>query len=370
MELEIVGIVNHRRMTVGGAPSALDFDPAYIEQSALSQEAAGYDRVLIANAATMPDSFTIGAYLSPLTTRLGFMMAHRPGFVAPTVAARTLATLDRFSNGRGAVHIIAGADDREVQADGAYNTKEERYRVAAEYVDVMRRVWASPEPFDFKGEFYIFNGAHALVRPAGRAIPVYWGGTSDLALDLAGQSADVYALGGDSLAGAGELAGKALAAAARHGRELSVLMTIVVIVGETEGAAWDRAHRLLATVEAQIAGGDRGIVAHQEKEGDRPAAGGFQRLLDRSKEGDVLDSCLWMGLNRAYKGRGNNSVLVGTAEQVVDSLMAYRALGITRFLLRGPDQDTDAAIIGREVIPRLRAKIAAEQGVGAAKVVA
>lgn len=361
MDLEIVGIVNHRPGAVGAPAAPIDFDPDHILASALSQEAAGYDRVLIANAATMPESMMIGAHLAPQTRTLGFMLAHRPGFVAPTVAARSLATLDRFSNGRAAVHIIAGADDREVRADGAFNTKDERYRIAAEYVEVMRKVWSSPEPFDFAGEFYRFEGAHALVRPANGAIPVYWGGTSDLALDLAGRCADVYALGGDTLAGAGELAGKAQAAAVRHGRAIDVLMTIVVIVGETEGAAWDRAARLLAAVEAQIGTGDRGIVAHHEKDGDKPAAGGFQRLADRAKEGDRLDTCLWMGLNRAYKGRGNNSVLVGTADQVADSLMAYRRLGITRFLLRGPDQDHDAAIIGGALVPLLRARIAAEK---------
>lgn len=366
MELEVVGIVNHRPGAVGEAPPPVDFDPDYILKSALSQEAAGYDRVLIANAATMPESFMIGAHLAPQTSTLGFMLAHRPGFVAPTVAARSLATLDRFSNGRAAVHIIAGADDREVRADGAFNSKEERYRIAAEYVEVMRRVWSSPEPFDFAGEFYRFEGAHALVRPTGGSIPVYWGGTSDLALDLAGQCADVYALGGDTLAGAGELAGKAHAAAVRHGRAIDVLMTIVVIVGESEGAAWDRAARLLEVVEARVGKGDRGIVANHEKEGDKPAAGAFQRMAERAKEGDRLDKCLWMGLNRAYQGRGNNSVLVGTAEQVADSLMDYRALGITRFLLRGPDQDKDAAIIGRDLVPLLRAKIAAQKAMASA----
>ncbi|MET0238323.1 MAG: LLM class flavin-dependent oxidoreductase [Sphingobium sp.] len=353
-DLEIVGIVNHRAGAVGDPLSPLDFDPEHIRASAQSQEAAGYDRVLIANAATMPESFAIGAYLSPITTRLGFMMAHRPGPVMPTMAARHLATLDRLSQGRAAVHVIAGADDREVQADGGFTSKEERYHLAAEYVDVMRRMWSSPEPFDFKGEFYTFNGAHAMVRPTGGAMPVYWGGTSDLALDLAGKCADVYAMGGDSFAGAGELSQKALAAAQRHGRDLKVLMTMVIIVGETEDAAWDRANTLYQTVMEQVAGGARGVMANHEKDGDKAAAGAFQRMLERTKEGDRLDRCLWTGLNKAYGGRGNNSVLVGTAAQIADSLMEYRRLGITRFLLRGPDQDRDGPIIGRDLVPELR----------------
>lgn len=360
-DLEIVGIVNHRAGGVGDPPSALDFDPDFIREAALAQEAAGYNRVLIANAATMPESFAIGTYLAPQTSSLGFMMAHRPGFIAPTVTARHLATIDRLSGGRAAVHIIVGADDREVQADGAFNTKEHRYEVAGEYVEVMRKMWSSPEPFDHKGEFYTFNGAHALVRPAQGAIPVYFGGTSDLALDVCGRVADVYALGGDTFAGAGALAQRAHAAAARHNRAIKVLMTMVIIVGETEEAAHARAAALYGRVMAQVNAGARGIMAAHEKDGDKAAAGAFQRMAAQAEEGDWLDRCLWTGLNKAYKGRGNNSVLVGTAEQVADSLMEYRRLGITRFLLRGPDQINDAAIIGGKLVPLLRQKIAAQE---------
>ncbi len=361
-DFEIVGIVNHRPGGVGDPPAKADFDPEFITQVGKVQDDAGYDRVLIANAATMPESFAIAAYLAPQTTRLGFMMAHRPGPVQPTYAARHLATLDRLSNGRAAVHVIAGADDREVQADGGFNTKEERYHLAAEYVEVMRKMWSSAEPFDWDGEFFKYRNAMAQVRPTGGAMPVYWGGTSDLALDLCGKVADVYALGGDSFAGAGELAGKALAAAKRHGRDVKVLMTMVVICAETEDAAWDRAQRIYDRVIEQAGpGGPAGILHAHEKQGDKAAAGAFQRMLDQSKEGDRLDRCLWTGLNKAYGGRGNNSVLVGTPETIADSLMEYRRLGITRLLLRGPDQINDAPVIGRELVPELKRMIVAEE---------
>ncbi|MBT0668258.1 LLM class flavin-dependent oxidoreductase [Novosphingobium profundi] len=356
-DLEIVGIVNHRPGSVATGPQGADFDPAYIRQAALSQEAAGYDRVLIANAAVMPESFATAAHLSGVTSKLGFMMAHRPGPVQPTYAARHLATLDRLSEGRAAVHIIAGADDREVQADGAFNTKEERYRIAAEYVEVMRRVWASEQPFDFDGEYYRYRDAFAMVRPAGGAMPVYWGGTSDLALDLCGKVADVYALGGDTFAGAGALARKAHEAAARHGREIKVLMTMVILLGETEDAAWARAGKLYEQVTARSDGAI--TMGKHDKDEDKAAAGAFQRMLAQSKEGERLDRCLWTGLNKAFKGRGNNSVLVGTPQQVADSLMEYRRQGITRFLLRSPDQDADAAYIGGELVPELKAQMAA-----------
>lgn len=360
MDLEIIGLVHHQLSSVGGPPPSVDFDPVHIKASALRQEAAGYDRVLIANAATTPDSFPIGAYLSAVTSRLGFMLAHRPGFIAPTMAARKLATIDRLSGGRAAVHIIAGPSDSEVQADGAFNTKEERYRRAGEYVDVMRRMWSSPEPFDYEGEFYRFKGAFASVRPERGAIPVYWAGSSGSAFDLAGRWADVYAMPGDTLAGVGEVVQKVRAAAQRHNRELRLLMTTVVILGDTETEAWARANRLLERVTS----GKSAVGAIREepvKEGERLPSEARQRLLDRTKEGDRLDTCLWTGLNRAFQGRGNNSALVGTAEQVCDALLAYRRLGITRFLLRGPAHDQDAVVIGRDLIPMLRAKAAAAE---------
>ncbi|WP_343614520.1 LLM class flavin-dependent oxidoreductase [Novosphingobium sp.] len=360
-DLEIIGIVNHRSGGVGDPPPAHDFEPDFIRDVARLQEAAGYDRVLIANAATMPESFALGTFLAPQTSRLAFMMAHRPGFIAPTVAARHLATIDRLSGGRAGVHIIVGADDREVQADGAFNTKEHRYRMAGEYVEVMRKMWSTPTPFDHEGEFYTFKGAHAMVRPEKGAIPVYFGGTSDLALDMCGQYADVYALAGETQAGAGALAARAHAAAARHNRQIKVLMTMVIILGETEAAAKARAAALYDKVVAQVNAGARGIMANHEKDGDKASAGAFQRLAEQAAQGEWQDQCLWTGLNKAYNGRGNNSVLVGTHEQVASSLMRYRQLGITRFLLRGPDQINDAVDIGGKLVPNLRRMIAEQE---------
>jgi alkanesulfonate monooxygenase len=198
-------------------------------------------------------------------------------------------------------------------------------------------------------------------------MPVYWGGTSDLALDLAGKVADVYALGGDTFAGAGRLAAGAHAAAQRHGRAIKVLMTMVVICAETEDAAWQRAASIEARVTEQIGkGADKGIMSAHEKKGDKAAAGAFQRMLEQSQQGDRLDRCLWTGLNKAYGGRGNNSVLVGTPAQIADSLMEYRRLGITRFLLRGPDQIQDAPVIGGDLVPELRRQIAAHEAADAA----
>lgn len=351
MTFEVIGLVNHYDVVTGQDIPAQDFDPAFIDRCANIHEASGFDRVLIANTATMPDNFAIAAFLAGKTSKLNFLCAHRPNFVPPTIAARQLATLDRLTGGRVATHIIVGADDIEVQADGAFNTKEERYQMAGEYVEVMRKVWASDKPFDHEGEYYKFRGAFASIRPSAGAIPVCWGGLSGSAIEMAARHADIYAMGGDTVAAVKDVVDQVKAAEKRHGRKLDQMMTINVITAETEDAAWERANKIMNDVDAMAA-------RNNEKTPEKVAAIQMQRLLDRAKEGDVLDKRLWQGLNRAMRGRGNNSVLVGTPDQVVDSLMDYHAIGIDRFLLRGPALAADAELMGKELIPTFRAKVA------------
>ncbi len=84
-------------------------DKSYLGALALAHENGNFDRVLIGYHSSAPDGFQVAAYAATKTTRLKFLLAHRPGFVAPTLAARQLASLDQFSDGRLAVHIITGA---------------------------------------------------------------------------------------------------------------------------------------------------------------------------------------------------------------------------------------------------------------------
>ncbi|EJU09942.1 alkanesulfonate monooxygenase [Sphingomonas sp. LH128] len=154
------------------------YDPQFLRDYAVAHEEAGFDRVLVGQTATWPDPLSTAAHIAAVTKTLKFMVAHRPGFIAPTMAARMFATLDRASGGRAGVHIITGASDVETQADGDYLTKEQRYHRSREYVEILRRIWSSEVPFDHAGEWYRFNGAFALVKPVQEQIPVFWAGRS------------------------------------------------------------------------------------------------------------------------------------------------------------------------------------------------
>ena len=145
------------------------------------------------------------------------LVAHRPGFVAPTLAARQFATLDQFSRGRVAMHTISGANDDEQQRDGDFLPKADRYRRTDEYLHILRRYWTAEEPFDFDGEFYRLRQAYTPVRCFQQPhVPVYFGGSSDEALQVSARHADVYAQWGEPLA---ETASTSSGSAARRNRD-------------------------------------------------------------------------------------------------------------------------------------------------------
>lgn len=359
--MEIIGLINYN----GGGPlnprPPSEFDLAHIIRSAQVQEAAGYDRVLVANAAIMPDPHIIGGQVAAATKTLQLMLAHRPGFISPTVAARILATLDHVSKGRVGVHIIAGPSDKELQADGDFMTKEERYHRSEEYVGIMRRLWAATEPIDHEGKYYKFLRAYADVKPLQKpAIPVFWGGTSDAGIEMGVRCADIYALTGDSLKATRELVERISGAAGKVGRTLQFVSTFIIIVGATEEEAWKKADRVLEEyVEIQRRKTPDLVSKGVSNFTSRPD--NLNRQMQTAAEGIRQDKCLWMGMTLAAQGKaGNQTTLVGTPEQVADALMDYYDLGVTNYLLRGYRPMEDATAFGQELIPLLRRKAAAK----------
>src|SRR5436309_14775388 len=115
------------------------FDADVVAETARIHERAGFDRVLIGYFSGAADGFLVGAHAASVTERLSFLLAHRPGFVAPPVATRKLATLDQLSDGRLAVHIIAGGSDADQARDGDWTDHEARYRRAAGHRSLLPR---------------------------------------------------------------------------------------------------------------------------------------------------------------------------------------------------------------------------------------
>lgn len=219
MSVEFIGYVGHFNSSETTKREGPAIDLNHIEAMAKAQEYVGFDRVLVAFNSTSAESILISQHVADVTQQLKLMIAHRPGFTAPTLAARQLATLDQISRGRVGVHIITGGNDVELAQDGDHLTKDERYARTSEYLDVVRQEWTSAAPFDYRGNYYRVDRGFGDIKPySASGIPVFFGGASDAAIAVAGKHADVYALWGETYAQVRELISRVRAAAAPFGR--------------------------------------------------------------------------------------------------------------------------------------------------------
>jgi alkanesulfonate monooxygenase len=348
MTFELIGMVGTQDASETHGDHYGDIDAGYLTRFAQAHEAAGFDRVLIGYGATSPDGFAVAAHVLNATTTLKVLIAHRPGFVAPTLVARKLATLDQLTGGgRVAIHHITGGDEADQKRDGDFVEHDRRYARTGEFMGLLRRVWDSDRPFDHAGEFYQVEGAFSTVKPATPAgIPLYFGGASPAAIEVGAEHADVYMLWGEPRERIAERIAALREAAAAHGRTLRFSLSIRPIIADTEDAAWERAERIRSLTAERAGGADAFRMS---------TSVGSARLQEQAAENERHDERLWYGITALTGPGGNSTALVGTPEQVAEALDGYRRVGIDAILIRGFDPLEDVVDWGRRLVPLLRA---------------
>ena len=147
MPVEFIGMMAPQESSEIVAAAGPVVDPAVTRRFAQAHEDSGFDRVLIGYFSTMPDGFAVASYVLAHTERLGVLLAHRPGFVAPTVAARAPGhrrPVRRRPPGRphhhGRRRRRAGARRRPPRRGDALPAPRRVRRPAAAHVDRHRAV--------------------------------------------------------------------------------------------------------------------------------------------------------------------------------------------------------------------------------------
>ena len=351
MPVELIGRMTERpnsEMARAG-PDAPGIDMDWLKKMFQAQERSDFDRVLIGASSSRPDGWAIAQYGAMVTDRLGFLVAHRPGFVAPTYAARKGATIDHFTNGRLAIHIITGSDGDDLQRDGdAPMAKSDRYARSDEFLDIMKLTWTSDQPFDYTGKHYAVSSGFASLKPLQEPhVPIYFAGSSPEALIVAGKHAHTWAMWSVPVAGVEQQIDALHAAAAPFGRKPGVSVSFRPIMASTEEKAWERARQILEAIR-QVRGGEPKAVARSIH---------TQHQVEWAEKAEIHDQRLWTGLTQVLGPATNNTALVGTPDQVVESLLAYYDAGVTTILIHGFNQYEDAVDFGRDLIPTLRAEV-------------
>lgn len=332
---------------LGSAVGGRQVDLSYLRQIAEASDKLGYYGVLLPTGRSCEDSWVIASALLPLTERLRFLVAVRPGLLSPAVAARMTATLDRISNGRLLINVVTGGDPVENKGDGVFLPHDERYAVTREFLDVYKALLAGGR-VDYDGRHIKIEDGRLLFPPVQHPHPpLYFGGSSEPGIAVAAETIDKYLTWGEPPAQVAEKLNAAQKVAVSKGRSFSFGIRLHVIVRETNEAAWRAAHDLLKHL-------DDDTLAAAQKTFERMDSVGQKRMLalhGGSRDKLEVSPNLWAGIGLVRGGAG--TALVGDPETVAERIREYMRIGIDTFIFSGYPHLEEAYRFAELVFPLL-----------------
>ncbi len=340
---------------LGTAEGARHVDLDYMRQVAVAADTLGYEGVLLPTGRSCEDPWVAASSLIGATRKLKFLVALRPGLVTPTLAARMSATFDRLSGGRLLVNLVTGGDTAELEGDGQFLSHSERYEASAEFIRIWREVLAAShdvQSIDFEGKHLRVKGAKVLYPPLQNPHPPVWfGGSSDAAHDLAAEQVDTYLTWGEPPAQVAEKIADVRQRAAKHGRKIKFGIRLHVIVRETEAQAWAAADDLISRLDDKTVAVAQQAFAKMDSEGQRRMAALHKQGGARTRESLEISPNLWAGVGLVRGGAG--TALVDDPDTVAQRIEEYKAIGIETFIFSGYPHLEEAYRFAELVFPKL-----------------
>lgn len=322
-------------------------DYSYFRQVAQAADRLGFEGVLIPTGKSCEDPWLLAASLIPETERLKFLVAVRPGIMAPSVAARMTSTLDRISNGRLLVNVVAGGDPAELAGDGLFLSHDERYEAADEFLDVWKGLLAG-DTVNYEGKHIHVENSELLYPPVQKpSPPIYFGGSSPAGQKVAAKHSDVYLTWGEPPEQVREKITVVRKQAEAEGRTVKFGIRLHIIVRETEEEAWQAADRLIQYLDDDTIQAAQRTFARYDSVGQQRMAS----LHRGTREELTISPNLWAGVGLVRGGAG--TALVGSAENVAKRIKEYEALGIESFILSGYPHLEEAYHVGELLFPLL-----------------
>ena len=344
---------------LGTSEGAREVNLEYLKQVAIAADSQGYDGVLIPTGRSCEDPWVVASSLIAVTKQLKFLVAVRPGLHEPALAARMAATFDRLSQGRLLVNLVTGGDQTELEGDGVWLNHAERYEASAEFIRVWREIIARShrgEAYDFEGKHVHVKGAKLLYPSVQQPYPpVYFGGSSDAAHDLAAEQVDTYLTWGEPPAEVAKKVADVRARAAKHGRTVRFGIRLHVIVRETEDQAWQAAEDLISRLDDDTVIRAQTAFAKMDSEGQRRMAALHAGGKKRTRADLEISPNLWAGVGLVRGGAG--TALVGDPKTVAARIEEYAALGLDTFVLSGYPHLEEAYRFAELVFPLLPRKL-------------
>lgn len=332
---------------LGTSQGARAVDADYMQQIAVAADRLGFEGVLIPTGTSCEDPWVVASSLVPVTKRLKFLVAVRPGLMSPTLAARMSASLDRISGGRLLINVVAGGDPVELAGDGLFLDHTERYDLTSEFLDIWRRE-LSGETVDYEGKHLQVKGGHVLYPPVQQPYPPLWfGGSSPVAQQVAADHVDVYLTWGEPPADVAKKIAEMRKLAEAKGKQLRFGIRLHVIVRETEEEAWKAANDLIQHLDDETIDAAQRIFERFDSVGQKRMA----NLHRGSRSQLEISPNLWAGIGLVRGGAG--TALVGSPEIVAERMREYESLGIDTFIFSGYPHLEEAYRVAELLFPLL-----------------
>jgi FMN-dependent oxidoreductase (nitrilotriacetate monooxygenase family) len=340
------------------------------------------------------DPLVLLGSLAATTENLGVVITSSTTYNSPYNLARRFQALDHVTRGRAAVNIVTTGTPAAAANFGLaeHPDKETRYRRAAEFLDVVTRLWdgwdtgaivadkatgryADPaliNRIDHEGEFFSVAGPLPVpAGPQGRPVVVQAGGSAG-GLALAGAYADVVFTVAQTREKAVAFRTDIRQRAVQAGRDpdhVKISLGVVVLVAATEEEARRREQELYATlpIERLTAALTRTLGLPDGRFGpddpitaaDLPAAipgEAFSAGFSVSTRALIADGPRTpRDLIQRGAGGSGHRLLVGSATQVADDLQAWYEAGTADgFTIMPADTSVDFENFARLVVPLLQ----------------
>ena len=301
----------------------------YLSQIARAADDLGYFGVLLPTGRSCEDSWVVASALAPMTQRLRFLVAVRPGLSEPSMTARMAATLDRLSEGRLLINVVAGGDPVELHGDGVWLDHAHRYVATDEYLTVWRALLRG-ETVDFAGEHIRCEGGKLLFPPAQSPHPpLYFGGSSDEGQAVAAKHADVYLTWGRAARRRRREDRCGPGGSGRAGPHHAVRHPPACHRARDRQGGLEAADALIRHVDDAAIAMAQQTFARFDSVGQQRMA----RLHGGRRDRLEISPNLWAGVGLVRGGAG--TALVGDPHQVAERMREYIDVGIDRFILSG-----------------------------------
>ncbi|WP_426129999.1 FMNH2-dependent alkanesulfonate monooxygenase [Pararhizobium sp. PWRC1-1] len=332
---------------LGTSIGGRNVDLNYLKQVAQAADTLGYFGVLIPTGRSCEDSWIVASALAPLTEKLRYLVAVRPGLLSPTLAARMTATLDRISNGRLLINVVTGGDPIENKGDGIHYSHEERYEVTEEFINIYKAVLRG-EDVTTKTKHFDIEDAKLLFNPVQEPHPpLYFGGSSGVGQQVAARTIDKYLSWGEPPEDVAKKVAEVRALAEAEGREVTFGIRLHVIVRETARQAWTAADELIKYVDDDTIAAAQKVFERMDSVGQSR----MSKLHGGRKDKLEISPNLLAGVGLVRGGAG--TALVGDPDQVKARIDEYRQIGIDTFIFSGYPHLEEAYRFGELVLPNL-----------------